>query len=317
MATDFGSLRGFLKAAKGRSQEDVIIEFLAATVLSDPISDQGSVLINHPYRETLITFNEGDFLFKKKILDPQERESWPSEVGYYDSVAGLCFRTKETQTYQRKDNVGDSSFFGNSPIQNMVCIPIMTGGKHPFGVVCFHNNNPEKSFSDANVKILESYVDVLAVALHNPLPELNLERNVFIVHGRDEASLNELQLLLFKYRVTPKVLVDKNKGPKSILEELEGLIRICKAGFILATPDDEGHLRGTNVPLVHRARENVVFETGLLFAKFREFERVALLLKAPTALPSDLNGIAYLSFEKVADIEAKIVEKLQEWRLVA
>ncbi|MGZ9051256.1 MAG: hypothetical protein ACXW3N_03435 [Rhodoplanes sp.] len=40
-------------------------------------------------------------------------------------------------------------------------------------------------------------------------------------------------------------------------------------------------------------------------------------MKAPTALPSDLNGIAYLSFEKVADIEAKIVEKLQEWRLVA
>ena len=66
----------------------------------------------------------------------------------------------------------------------------------------------------------------------------------------------ELQLLLFKYQVTPKVLVDKNKGPNSILEELEALIRICRAGFILATPDDEGRLRGSKDPLNSpRARE--------------------------------------------------------------
>ena len=88
----------------------------------------------------------------------------------------------------------------------------MTGGERPFGIVCFHNNVPEKEFSDAEVEALESCVDVLAIALHTPLPELNLEKNVFIVHGRDEEALKDLQLLLFKYHVTPKVLVIRTGG---------------------------------------------------------------------------------------------------------
>ena len=57
MPKDFWTFRRFLKAARGRSQEDIIIEFLASTVINDPVSDNGSVLINHPQRKLLITFN--------------------------------------------------------------------------------------------------------------------------------------------------------------------------------------------------------------------------------------------------------------------
>jgi predicted nucleotide-binding protein len=197
----------------------------------------------------------------------------------------------------------------------MVCIPILTTPGDPFGVVCFHNNDPERKFSSGEVEALESYVDVLAIALHVPYPELQLEKNVFIVHGRDESSLDQLQLILLKHKVTPKVLVREDKGPKSILHEVEDLIRVCKAGFILATPDDEGRLRGTDEPLTTRARENVIFETGLLFAKFREFERVSLLLKKPLQLPSDLSGIAYEEFSNIRDIEMTLVSKLEKWGL--
>ena len=66
-------LRGFLRAAKGRSQEQIIIEFLAATVLADLISDNGSVLIDNPRAQKLVVFNEGDFLFESKLLDPATR----------------------------------------------------------------------------------------------------------------------------------------------------------------------------------------------------------------------------------------------------
>ena len=197
----------------------------------------------------------------------------------------------------------------------MVCIPIQTTPGEPFSVVCFHNNESQKKFSHDEIEALESYVDVLAIALHTPHPELQLEKNVFIVHGRDEGSLNELQLILLKHKVTPKVLVREDKGPKSIMQEVEDLIRVCKAGFILATPDDEGRLRGTDEPLNARARENVIFETGLLFAKFREFERVSLLLKKPLKLPSDLSGIAYEEFSNIRDIEMTLVSKLERWGL--
>ena len=116
MPKDFGAFRQFLKAARGRSQEDIIIEFLASTVADDPVADNGSVLINHPLKKMLITFNEGDFLFEKRLLDPQARGNWPAEIGYYDSIAGICFRTEETQTYCRAENPTDSRFFGDSPI---------------------------------------------------------------------------------------------------------------------------------------------------------------------------------------------------------
>ena len=62
MPKDFWAFRRFLKAARGRSQEEIIIEFLASTVLNDSVSENGSVLINHPQKKVLITFNEGDFL---------------------------------------------------------------------------------------------------------------------------------------------------------------------------------------------------------------------------------------------------------------
>jgi predicted nucleotide-binding protein len=196
----------------------------------------------------------------------------------------------------------------------MVCVPIITTPGVPFGVVCFHNNNPDGEFSESEVEALKSYVDVLAIALHNPLPELNLEKNVFIVHGRDEATRQQLELILLKYDVKPKVLVKSNTGPNSILEELEALIRICKAGFILVTPDDEGRLRDSTDSAVGRARQNVIFETGLLFAKFRKFERVALVVRRPIELPSDLDGILFLKFEKsVNELEVQIVEKLNGW----
>ena len=44
MPKDFWAFRQFLKAARGRSQEEIIIEFLASTVLNDSVSENGSVL---------------------------------------------------------------------------------------------------------------------------------------------------------------------------------------------------------------------------------------------------------------------------------
>jgi hypothetical protein len=198
---EIDGLRDFLRAARGCSQEQVIIEFLETAVSVNTKSDHGSVLIKHPDRDALILFNANDFLFEKKLLDPNAVGSWPSELGLRGTIAGLCYRTKSTKVFRRKDGAAGTDFFGNSPIQNMVCIPIMIGGDRPFGIVCFHNNDPEREFSTAEVAALESCVDVLAIALHNPLPELNLENNVFIVHGHDRQSRLELENILLQRKV--------------------------------------------------------------------------------------------------------------------
>ncbi|MGY3036541.1 hypothetical protein ACVIIV_005711 [Bradyrhizobium sp. USDA 4354] len=236
-------------------------------------------------------------------------------LGYFGTIAGNCFRTG-TQTVFSRAQGGE--FYGDSPIQNMVCFPIKLGpSRSPFGVACFHNNIPEKAFSPEDLRVLEAYTDILALALHTPHPELQLDRNVFIVHGRDERSRISLESILRQNKVNPKVLLREDKNATTILSALEELIRTCKAGFILATPDDEGRLGKPNEQLAARARENVIFEMGMLFAKFRAFDRVAILLKKPLRLPSDLNGVTYEEFERIEDIEATVVRKLDSWKLLS
>jgi predicted nucleotide-binding protein len=309
-------ISGFLRACRGRSQELIIMEFLEAAIEISPTADEGSVLIHHPRMKKLVLFNENDFLFEKKMLDPKIRAAWPKEFSQHSGIAGRCFRERSTQVYSRQiASKMLKDFLGDSPIQNMICIPIITSAPEPFGVVCFHNNDPDREFTEIDEKVLETYTDILALALHSPHPELQLERNVFIVHGRDSQSLSDLQDVLRDFRVSPKVLGQQDRNAQSILYALEDLIRTCRAGFILITPDDEGHLKGDR-QLSPRARENVIFETGMLFARFREFDRVALLVKRPVELPSDLDGILFQAFDNISDIERYIESKLNKWKLL-
>lgn len=304
-------LRNFLKAARGCSQEKIIVEFLEAVIDSQDALDGGSVLIADPERNRLVLFNEGEVLFNRNFLDAKNKSLWCSELPLYGSTAGKCLRMRCTIQYKAKD--AGEEYIGESPIKNMVCIPIETHGKNAFGVVCFHNNVDGRPITEELTRTLEIYVDALAVALHTPHPELQIDKNVFIVHGHDGQARAELENILFRNGATPKVLMTEDKNAESLLVALENLIRICKAGFILVTPDDEGRLRGSNDDYVARARENVIFEMGLLFARFRQFQRVSVLLKEPTKLPSDLGGIAYERFARMADIETQIVTKLRGW----
>jgi len=304
----------FLRASHGRSQEAIIVEFLQTAIAISPAADAGSVLIDHPKMNRLVLFNEGDFLFREELLDVQARAKFPTTLGYFGTIAGNCFRTGTPTVFSRAQG---GEFYGDSPIQNMVCFPIKLGqGRNPFGVACFHNNDHNKTFSLEDQRVLEAYTDILALALHTPHPELQLDRNVFIVHGRDDRSRQKLESILRQKNVNPKVLLREDKNATTILSALEELIRTCKAGFILATPDDEGRLGKPNEQLAARARENVIFEMGMLFAKFRAFDRVAILLKKPCRLPSDLNGVNYEEFDKIEDIESTIVRKLDSWKLL-
>jgi predicted nucleotide-binding protein len=331
---DLISLKHFLESARGQSQEDIILLFLDAVRDKSGLIEDASVLIDHPEQEKLVVFDH-------RFLDP--RKPWENEFRYSrgttKALAVHCYiRRRKTEypprTQEEKDDA--AQLVGRSDIKNMVCVPIMLmNDRSPFGVACFHNSDPDKKFSEKDGETLESYVDVLALALHMPHPEIQLEQNVFIVHGRDETSLKDLEVLLLRHNVRPIILKHEERNAQSILESLELTLRKCKAGFILVTPDDEGRFKErstlrslfnrpffgltvarskkTNEPFEFRARENVIFETGLLFSKFRQSKRVAILLQKPAVLPSDLKGILYDEFRTINDIEARITARLQSW----
>ncbi len=139
---------------------------------------------------------------------------------------------------------------------------------------------------------------------------------IFVVHGRNHVSRDQLQLILFKLGLQPFVLQDTGGGGKTIIEALEKMIGKKPAsafGIVLLTPDDMGYLKddgpGEAKP---RARQNVILELGMLLSSLTR-ERVAILQQGIIEPPSNLDGVLYLPFnDHVKDVVPKLVQRLQD-----
>jgi predicted nucleotide-binding protein len=119
---------------------------------------------------------------------------------------------------------------------------------------------------------------------------------VFVVHGHDGAPKAEVARFIEKLGFEAIILHERpNKGRALITkfrEESDG------AGFavVLMTPDDVG--KAKDAPDVKsRARQNVVFELGFFIGKIGP-ERVAALVRGNIELPSDFDGVVYISLDK-------------------
>jgi predicted nucleotide-binding protein len=126
-------------------------------------------------------------------------------------------------------------------------------------------------------------------------PALDLSK-VFIVHGHDGAPKAEVARFIEKLGFEAIILHERpNKGRALITkfrEEADGV------GFavVLMTPDDLGKADAA-VDLNPRAIQNVVFELGFFIGKIGP-ERVAALVKSNIELPSDFDGVVYISLDK-------------------
>ncbi|WP_273754990.1 TIR domain-containing protein [Bartonella sp. MM73XJBT.G] len=137
---------------------------------------------------------------------------------------------------------------------------------------------------------------------------------IFIVHGHDHGSLTKLENALLKLRLEPSALQNTSGNGLPIIETLKK--EICKdsIGFsiVLLTPDDIGYARSDGETKAQfRARQNVIFEMGMLTAVL-PLERIAILYKEGIELPSDVNGVYYLSFkEDVKETYLKLMKRLK------
>ena len=85
-------------------------------------------------------------------------------------------------------------------------------------------------------------------------------RNVFVVHGRDNAAKESVARFLEKLGLHPIILHEHADRGRTVIEKFEAHSNV---GFVvvLLTPDDEGRLRDSE-ELELRARQNVIFELG-------------------------------------------------------
>lgn len=312
------SVTNFLRAARQRSQADIIKHFLRLVVKTSKIAESGSVLIFDPCENRLNLFNNDNFLFEEGFLDKNEK--WRLSFKANEGIAGLAFTTREKQIIN--DTSQDQNFVseGGEAIATIICVPIWVADQEePFGIVSFHNSDPAAIFDEALVDIAEMAVQCLGMALDAASGRLTSKSKpaIFIVHGHNKTPLFWLQGYLRERQIDHFVLGDQERAGEDLLDMLEEGIGRCNAGFVLLTADDEGRMIGQpNRPpeaLQSRARQNVIFEAGMLCARFRRQRRVCFVKCGDIEIPSDVKGLFFEEFDANNPPETRFDRVLRGW----
>lgn len=132
----------------------------------------------------------------------------------------------------------------------------------------------------------------------------NVNDTVFIIHGHDEEMKRNVQLLLNRGKLNEIVLHEQPDKNRTVIEKLieEG----ANASYVIAllSPDDTQN-DGTS-----RARQNVILEIGYFLGKLGR-ERVRVLRKGDTVIPSDLQGILYENYDTDGTWKIKIAKEIK------
>jgi predicted nucleotide-binding protein len=149
-----------------------------------------------------------------------------------------------------------------------------------------------------------------------PVPQVASGSQIFVVHGRDHDSRDQLELVLRRLGLEPFVLQVTGGGGDTLIEALEkqiGKTAISAFGIVLVTPDDIGYLKEEGPEEGKpRARQNVIMEMGMLLASLTR-KRCAILQKQFVELPSNMGGVITIPFnDHVKEAVPKLVQRLQE-----
>jgi len=172
---------------------------------------------------------------------------------------------------------------------------------------------PLASFFATQAERLKTRIDEFSKkqALHTNLTPKG--DKIFIIHGHDEGKWRELQDILEDLNQEIVVLKEEPSAGETIIEKFEKLADDCCYAFALITPDDLVKKKGNRYS---QARPNVLFELGWFYGRFGR-DRVCIIKKADTEMPSDLSGILSIDIlERVSEGLKEIQDELQRIGLI-
>lgn len=140
-----------------------------------------------------------------------------------------------------------------------------------------------------------------------------LGTKIFIVHGHDTDSRDQLELVLRRLGLEPYILQNSDSKSQTIIEALENNIYTDSAfGIVLLTPDDYGYSKAKGeIERSPRARQNVILEMGMLLAKLGR-KRMAIIKKGALELPSDIDGLLRLEYNtNVKEVAQQLAIRIQ------
>jgi predicted nucleotide-binding protein len=165
------------------------------------------------------------------------------------------------------------------------------------------------------ISVLQGEVDAVKEAIQFSAPSLSApvrsappSREVFIVHGRDDAAKIEVARLVERAGLEAIILHEQANGGRTIIQKFEDHGGAAGFAIIVMTPDDVGGLDKDS--LQPRARQNVIGEM-FWFAGRLGRERVCALKKGALEVPTDFAGVGYVDMDSSGVWKKDVLRELE------
>jgi len=162
--------------------------------------------------------------------------------------------------------------------------------------------------------LLTTVEDVLKTVIIRKAKALPLSK-VFIVHGHDTETLEQIREFLLGIEIKPIILFEEADQGDTIIEKLERCCREADFAIVLFTPDDFGYSKENLTEVRPRARQNVIFELGFMVARLGR-RRVRVLYQHGVEIPTDFMGVLYVEMDTSGKWRANLMRELEDTGII-
>ena len=158
----------------------------------------------------------------------------------------------------------------------------------------------------------ETYEEISPETIPAPSPNLvpiTNHKPVFIVHGHDHETRDEVAKFVSNWGLTATILDKQPNEGRTIIKKFEDCADEAGFAIVLFTPDDVGASVKNRTDLRYRARQNVILELGYLIKALGR-ERVCILRKEGVELPSDIDGVVYVPLDDAGEWRQAIIREM-------
>ena len=139
----------------------------------------------------------------------------------------------------------------------------------------------------------------------------NVGNKVFIVHGHDNESKQEMARFIERAGFEAVILHEQADGGLTIIEKIEKYTDVVFA-VVLYTECDLGRAKEADITdFKFRARQNVVFEHGYLIAKLGR-KNVCALVKGEVETPGDISGVVYTKMDSEGAWKTRLGKNMRD-----
>ncbi len=144
---------------------------------------------------------------------------------------------------------------------------------------------------------------------HEPTNSFATGRRVFLINGHNTSVKESVARFIERLNLEAIILHEQPNQGATIIEKFELNSDVAFA-IALLTADDEGHEIGYGDQPRKRARQNVIFEFGFFIGKLGR-NRVCALVDGDLEIPSDYQGVVYISLDDAGNWKLNLLRELK------